>query len=273
MKYHKKMLLLIIPSLLGVILFYFLPFCKTFYYAVTDGTLSRRFVGMDNFITVIGNKYYIMALRNTLLFTAVSVSSIVIFSVVISFLLSGVKHDIYDWAFILPVLLPTSSIILLWRIVFGEYTDIAKALAATGSNIIMNLPLYLIYIWKYAGFNIVLTTAAITGIDNSIQEAAAIDGANSYVRFKFITLPLAMPVIFYTVVISIVNSFKIFKESILLYGTPYPPDYAYTLQYFMNNHFFKLNYHYLSSGAIIFSLIVYVIVALAHKADKHFWNY
>ena len=64
----------------------------------------------------------------------------------------------------------------------------------------------------------------------------------------------------FSVLLSIVNSFKIFKESYLYYGSKYPPNHSYTLQYYMNNHFLKLNYQSLSCSAILTSVVILLIV-------------
>ena len=71
-------------------------------------------------------------------------------------------------------------------------------------------------------------------------------------------------------VLGVVYCFRTFRESYLYYGTNYPPDYSYTLQYYMNNHFFKLNYQNLASGAVITSFIVAVIVIVGVRLQKRF---
>ena len=103
-------------------------------------------------------------------------------------------------------------------------------------------------------------TAAFTAIEQSIYEAAKLDGANSFILHTKITIPMIMPTVFFTTLLSVVNSFKIFKESYLYYGTNYPPDHSYTLQYYMNNNFLKLDYQSLATSAVLTSVIVFLIV-------------
>ena len=118
----------------------------------------------------------------------------------------------------------------------------------------------LLFIWKNIGICIVLLTAAFTSIDDSIFEAARLDGAAKFTLHTKITIPMIMPTIFFTVLLSIVNSFKIFKESYLFFGTNYPPDHSYTLQYYMNNNFLKLDYQSLASAAVLTSVLIFLIV-------------
>lgn len=78
------------------------------------------------------------------------------------------------------------------------------------------------------------------------------------------------PTIFFTVLLSIVNSFKIFKESYLYYGNKYPPNHSYTLQYYMNNNFLKFDYQALATSSILTSLLVLVIVVLGLIIQRRF---
>ena len=82
-----------------------------------------------------------------------------------------------------------------------------------------------------------------------------------------ITLPNIAPTLFFTFVLSIVNSLKIFRESFLLY-TNYPDESVYMLQNYLNNHFQKLNYQNISTAAIFFAVIVYTVVAVVFVAEK-----
>ncbi|GEM_PF-4109936 len=74
-----------------------------------------------------------------------------------------------------------------------------------------------------------------------------------------ITFPMIAPTVFFTVLLSIVNSFKIFKQSYLFYGTNYPPDHSYTLQYYTNKNFLKLDYQSLAASAVIFLISVLIL--------------
>ena len=71
---------------------------------------------------------------------------------------------------------------------------------------------------------------------------------------------MIMPTLMFTSLLSIVNSFKIFKESYLYFGTNYPPEHSYTLQYYMNNNFLKLDYQSLATSAVLTSVVVFLIV-------------
>ncbi len=146
------------------------------------------------------------------------------------------------FSFVLPMVIPTACIVLIWRSVFAENTTV--------------LPIYLLFIWKNIGICIVLLTAASTSIESNIFEASKLDGASAWKLHTRVT----MPTVVFSVLLSIVNSFKIFKESYLYYGTNYPPEHSYTLQYYMNNNFLKLDYQSLATSAVLTSVLVFGIV-------------
>jgi len=265
---------LLIPGLAGFLVFYIIPFVWSFAYAFTNNPLQMRFIWFDNFAASFENPYYLLALRNTLVFTVAGVAVIMVFSTALSIALSaaGRKYKLLRMAFILPMLLPTAGVALVWRAWFNPAGGLPGAEAVLPGVLgelfsPQMLPVYLMFVWKYCGFNIVLTVAAISGIPSEVYEAAALDGASGLRLHLKITLPMIRPTLFFTGVLSVVNSFRVFKEIYYLYGMDYPPDSAYLMQYYMNNSFNKLNYQMLSTGAIIFALIVFVIVFFGYRYD------
>lgn len=247
-KWNTKCKLCLLPSLLGTAVFFVIPFIRILYYSLIDNQFRRNFVGLDNYIKTLSNEYFRLALKNSLLLIVIAVPILIILALIISLVLSyGIR-----WvrktkaAFILPMVIPTASIVLIWRSVFAEDTTV--------------LPVYLLFIWRNIGICIVLLTAAFASIDSTLFEAARLDGASNFTLHRKITVPLVMPTVFFVTLLSIVNSFKIFKESYLYYGTNYPPNHSYTLQYYMNNNFLKLDYQSLATSAVLTSIIVFGIV-------------
>ena len=81
------------------------------------------------------------------------------------------------------------------------------------------------------------------------------------------------PSLFFVIVLSFVNSLKIFKESYLYYNTNYPPDVAYMVQNYMNNHFYKLNYQNLSCAVVIFTLVLAVVIFALYELENKMSDY
>jgi len=274
LSYKQKARLLMIPGLSGFLVFYVIPFLGSFAYAFTNNPLQMQFVGFANFVASFQNKYYMLALRNTVIFTIIGVSLIMLFSIVVSVMISTVGRRIafIRMAFILPMLLPTAGVALVWRTWLNP-NGALESTAAFFPGILGELfspqmiPVYLMFVWKYCGFNIILLVAAIASIPHEVYESAALDGASGLSLHVKITIPMIRPTVFFATILSITNSFRIYKEMYYFYGTDYPPDSVYMLQYYMNNLFNKINYQMLSAGAILFALIVFVIVVFGYWSD------
>jgi len=273
MPYKRRGVWLIVPGLAGFLFFYMIPFVYSFYYAVIDNAFNLKFVGISNFIEVVQNKYYILALKNTFEFTVTGVPLLIALSFILAVLVSSQtkKLQFIRAAFVIPILIPSAAVIMIWQVLFGENGFLTGHIAGVISGFMeegaIKLPIYLFFIWKNTGFNMILFIAGLLSIPAEIYEASQIDGAGTIKRHIYITLPLLMPATFFILVISTVNSLKIFKEIFLLYGA-YPNESIYVVQHYMNNHFNKLNYQNLTTGAIIFALIVYIIVLIGYRVEN-----
>jgi len=238
-----------VPSLLGIAIFFVIPYFRVLYYSLIDNQFKRSFVGLTNYIHTFQNTYFQLAFKNSLLLILIAVPILLLLALLLSLWLSyGIKKlRALRTAFILPMVIPTASAALVWQFFFTGWDNI--------------LPIYLLFVWKNVGICVVLITAALTGINSSIFEAAAMDGARGFRLHTRVTVPMIAPTVLFAALLSIVNSFKIFKETYLYYGgTNYPPEHAYTLQYYMNNNFLKLDYQSLSASAVMTSVLVFLIV-------------
>lgn len=248
----------LLPSFLGIAVFFLLPYVRILYYSFINNQFQKKFVGLENYREVIQNGYFRLAMKNSLLLIGIGVPVLLLLSLLLSFLLSFSmrKYSFLRDFFIFPMLVPTAAIVIVWQEFFA------------GSSTV--LPVYALFVWKNLGFCVILLTSALTTIDAAVYEAASLDGARPLRLHLQISMPLITPAIFFTLLLAIVNTFKIFKESFLFYGSKYPPDYSYTLQYYMNNHFQKFDYQPLASGAILTSLLVLLIVGVGLLVQRRF---
>ncbi len=267
-----KFCLMGLPAFLGFVIFYIIPFVKSVGYSFIENTFSEKFVYFENYKTVFQNKYFRLAFTNTVIFSLVGVTVIVLLSLILSISLSKLseKFSILKSAFVLPMVLPTASVIFFWQLLFDSDSYSAFTKIQSVGQFFEVLPIYLLFVWKNIGINIILITAALGKIPQSVYEAARLDGASNWKLSTKITFPLIIPTLFFVVMLSFVNSLKIFKESYLYYGTNYPPDSVYSIQYYMNNHFYKLNYQNLSTAVVIFTLTIAVLVFVLYKFENKF---
>jgi multiple sugar transport system permease protein len=210
-------ILFLLPSIAGFLTFFVVPFFYSFYYAFIDNAFSKNFVWFDNFKALLANEYFRLAMMNTLRFTLIAVPLIMIFSIAAAILISqyALKFSVVQSAFFLPVLLPSASFVMFWQAYLNDIQPFNS--------------LVLFYIWKFAGLNIMLILTALCTVPKEIIEAADIDGAGKFKKVRRILLPMISPTLFFTFILSIVNSLKIFRESYLLYGA-YPDENIYMLQ-------------------------------------------
>lgn len=254
MKKHTDFLFLL-PSLAGFLAFFIVPFIGSLYYAFTENAFTKRFFGLANFAELFRNEYFRLAMINTGKFTVLAVPLTMVLSVLLALAIARFagKLPFVKSAFFLPVILPSATVVLLWNAVFGDVPPFSSLL--------------LIYLWKYGGLNVMLILTALSGMSKEMLDAAKIDGAG-YLRTAWqITLPNIAPTLFFTFILSVVNSLKVYRESFLLYGN-YPDESVYMMQNYLNNHFAKLNYQNISTAAIVFAVVVYSVVAVVFAAEK-----
>ncbi len=265
----------IAASLIGTGVFLLLPYA----YVVVNSfikTGSGSFAGLDNYTAVLSSEAFMTAMGNTALFMAVSVPVILVLSLLISVYIYENPRlaGCLKTSFLIPMAIPVTSIVLMWRFLFDDNGIINGILNGCGMDTVnwMNTEaafwiLVLSYVWKNLGYNIILWLAALSAIDPGIGEAARIDGAGGWQRLTRVTLPAAKNGAFVIIVLAALSSFKVFREAYLVAGE-YPHDSIYMVQHIFNNWFRNLEIDKLAAGAVINSLILIVLVLLLQR----FWE-
>ena len=272
---NKTVKYFIAASLIGTGVFLLFPYA----YVVVNSfikTGSGSFVGLDNYTAVLSSEAFMTAMGNTALFMAVSVPVILVLSLLISVYIYENPRlaGCLKTSFLIPMAIPVTSVVLMWRFLFDDNGIINGVLNGCGIDTInwMNTEaafwiLVLSYVWKHLGYNIILWLAALSAIDPGIGEAARIDGAGGWQRLTRVTLPAAKNGAFVIIVLAALSSFKVFREAYLVAGE-YPHDSIYMVQHIFNNWFRNLEIDKLAAGAVINSLILIVLVLLLQR----FWE-
>ena len=265
-KQQSKMWLFVLPSLVGMTVFFFIPAVVALVYAFTNA--RGEFVWFANFADVFTNSVFQLAASNSLLFMAV----ILPLNILIPFLLAVAVRNMHfrnalAVSFMLPLIIPSGAVVFFWNSLFADNGAINSILFQMGFDTIPWLMtdwafwiIVLIFLFRNIGFNMVLFMAGLTLIPKDYYEAVKLDGAGAFASFRNVTLIYIMPTTFLAVMMSIINSFRIFREIFLLSG-PYPHQSVYMLQHFMNNQFLFANMQRLSVTAIALSVGVVVLVA------------
>ena len=266
------------PSLLGVLLFFVLPFCVVIYYSMVDNPIHHEFVFFENFVRVAGNAAFQQATFNTLKFSFAAVPLAVVLSLALATILDAkipFRSQMRTF-FLSPMMVPVASVILIWQVLFHYNGLVNDILSILGGNKIdwlksehAQIVVILLFLWKNLGYNMILFMAALSAIPKEIMEVAVLESASPFQIFRYIKIRYLSSTILFVTIISLINSFKVFREIYLLTGS-YPYDTIYMLQHFMNNAFAQLDYQKLSAAAILMSLVMVVIIGILFLTENYF---
>ena len=273
---EKALFWLALPSLFGLLGFFVIPFLLSILLALVDNSVMWRFVGFKNFLDVLSSGSFQNALKNTGVFMSICVPLNMLLPFFMALLLHSIKGGkrLFGVIFLIPLVIPSGSIVHFWQGIFGLN-------GAVNGIFFPNSPvnwldtdyaewiIVFIFIWKNAGYNMVLFLAGLTGIPLEYYECASLEGAGGGRQFISITLVYLTPSSFLVLVMSIINSFKSFKEIYLLSGE-YPHSSVYMLQHYMNNQFSAANYQKLASASYILSIFIIILVFGLFRAQTKF---
>lgn len=267
--------LFLMPSLCGFLIFYLLPFLSGLYYTLFD-PVKKNFVGLKSFIGLLNNPIFSKAILNTVIFMGICVPLNMILSLALAILINNAayKKNFFRMLFISPLVVPVASVAFFWQTVFDTRGFLNYLLSLLSIDPIdwintgwVRIVVIIIYLWKNLGYNMILYLAGLNNIPKLYYEVASIDGANSIQKFFNITIKCLMPTTFFVFIISIINSFKTFREVYLISGE-YPHESIYMIQHYMNNMFTYVNYQNLTTAAYILAFIIASLVFILFILEK-----
>lgn len=266
------------PSVIGVLVFFILPFFIIIYYSLINNPIQGRFVGIDNFVRLLNNYSFKTAAVNTLKFSFISVPLAVVLSLFLAMALNckiPMQSNLRSF-FLSPMMVPVASIVLIWQVLFHYNGTVNGFLEVFGADKIDWMKsehgiwvVVILFLWKNLGYNMILFLAALNNIPRDILEVAKVEGAGAFRQFFSIKLRYLSSTILFVTIISLINSFKIFREVYLLSGD-YPYESLYMLQHFMNNTFESHDYQKLSAAAIIMTVVMIVIIGFLFLAEDKY---
>jgi len=270
-KEKKTSFLFLLPSFVGLLTFYAVPAVFSLKYAMTDSTIDGSFVGLQNFQNLFASDPFRLAIKNTLLFMASSIPLAIIIPLFIGCLLNSVmKNRILGVIFMSPLVIPSACIAFLFQSFFAS-NGLVSHILGENINWLQTDKAFMIavsmYIWRNMGYNLVLIMAGLANIPNEYYELASVEGMGKTRQFFEITTTYLIPSLFIVLVMSFINSFKVFREIYMLCGN-YPNENIYMLQHYMNNQFASLNYQNLTTASIIITAVITICVIIFFVIDK-----
>ena len=268
----------LLPSLIGFSLFYLIPFVMGTIYSFKDGAVGGSFVGLFNYKELLASASFLKAATNTFCFTAINVPLVIGISLILALCLHQTvmfKNAIIS-SFILPIVVPVASIVMLWQILFDWNGTINLWMVKMGFSQIdwmksdwSIVVVSLVYLWKNIGYNMIIFLAGLQNIPKDYYEIAEMEGTGRFFKFRQITLVYLTPTMFFVLLMSIINSFKVFRETYLIAGD-YPYDRIYMIQHYMNNMFASLNVQKLTAAASLMVLCILILVFIFFAIERRY---
>lgn len=268
----------LVPSLLIFGIFLFYPFFKTIYlslYKTNKMGQARLFVGFGNYKDLLTSPSFYNSLIVTVEFVAIVVIGSMLLGLIGALLCNkafpGIR--IFSTAYALPMAIASSSAAMIFKIMLDPTIGIVNKLLKFDINWIQDPKYALISVavltaWLNSGINFLYFSAGLSNIDESIYERAAVDGANGIQMFFKLTLPGLSPILFYTVVVNIIQAFQSFGQvKILTQGGPGESTNLIVYSIYRDAFF---NYRFGSAAAqsVILFLIIMALTLVMFKIEK-----
>ncbi|EET62258.1 MAG: carbohydrate ABC transporter permease [Marvinbryantia sp.] len=277
----------ILPNFIGFFIFTFIPviFSLLLSFSHWDGFTEMEFAGLDNFIKIFKDRIFVQSIWKTAYFSIFTVLFSMVASLGLALLLNQkIKaRGFFRCALFFPYVASVVAISVVWNAMLQpDYGPVNEFLKFIG---IANPPrwfastdwvipgLIIVNVWRNMGYFMIIYLAGLQNIDESLYEAAALDGAKGWTLFRKITWPLLSPSTFFVVMMLVINSFKVFDLVWLM--TQGGPGTASTMlsQYIYNQAFVSWDYGKSSAAAMILFVIVALLTVFQFKAEKKVVNY
>jgi len=227
--------LLLLPALIALGVFIIYPALASFYLSVHEVdpfSLKAFYVGMDNYRELVASPDYWQSLRVSFTFMLLTTVPSVTLCLAIAVALDANPYarGLLRTIFLAPVAISSAMAAMLWIFLYnptaGYLNYLLERVGVTGPNWLGDprwalLAIAIATVWREIGFNVIFFLAGLSSIPRDLLEAAAIDGAGKFQRFRHVVLPILSPTLFFVAVVSVINSFQSFGQiHILTQGGP-----------------------------------------------------
>ncbi|MGB3925425.1 MAG: sugar ABC transporter permease, partial [Caldicoprobacterales bacterium] len=275
-----------LPWIMGLLLLYAYPLVSSIYYSFTKYNVvsPAYWVGFDNYIQLFWDPVFWVGIKNTLYYAAISVPLSVVLGIFLAMLLNTpIKgQGIFRTIFFIPTLVPVVATSIIWQWLLNpQFGLVNQLLAMAGINgppwlgdPKWSKPSLILMAQWGIGNSIIIYLAGLQDISKDYDDAASVDGASGLRKVWSITLPLLTPVIFFNMVMGIINALQVFTlPYALTYGTGNPANsLLFYSMYLYNNAFKYMNMGYASAMAWILFIVIMAITLLLFRSSNR-WVY
>ena len=270
------------PAIIVFTIFSCFPIIASFIMSFTNWNIKRisepKFVAFKNFARLFNDDYFLLALKNTVLFAVVTTLGIVILGLLLALLLnSAIKGKTFlRTCFYLPAVLSLIVVGIMFKAVFKLDGGILNQILTTiglesltrdwlGDGKTAMWSIIFVQIWKWSGFAMTIYLAGLQGISKDYYEAATIDGAGTWDKFKNITLPLLAPAFTVVITMNTIGGFKVF-EQVYVMTNGGPGNATQVLNTYIYKEFSKGTLGRSSAASLLLFLMISVIAVLVNRA-------
>lgn len=274
------------PWLIGFFGLTLFPLLQSLWYSFTSYDILHpaRFIGLSNYHDLFTDAEAVQSFGNTAYVTVIAVPLGVVLALALALLLNQEVRgiSIYRTVFYLPSITPVVASSLLWLWVlngnYGLLNMLLSLVNAYGPNW-LNDPgwakpaIVMMVTWGGVGTTMIILLAGLKNIPQTLYEAAEIDGASTWARFRHITVPMLSPTLFFVSVIGIINAFQIFTQAyITTQGGPLNSTLFY-VYYLFNNAFGYFKMGYASAMAWVLFVVILILTVLQFRLSRYWVHY
>jgi len=260
-------------AVIMIFVFYFYPMFQALLLSFKSGTgMNLQFTGIDNYKRLFSDITFITALKNTFIYLIIQVPIMIILALFISVLLNNSQLKLKGF-FRTAIFLPAVTSLVAYSVIF-KYLFATDGLV---NKLLMNIHLIqtpiawitdpfwakvtiiIAITWRWTGYNMIFYLSSLQNIDNSIYEAARIDGASATRQFFGITIPLLKPIILFTSITSTIGTLQLFDEVVNITKGG-PGNSTLSISQYIYNLSFKYSSDFGYAATVSYSIVVIIII-------------
>jgi multiple sugar transport system permease protein len=269
----------LLPNLLGLTVFVFLPIAYAFYVSLHDWNMlsEKSFIGLDNYVRLLSDDAWWKSLYRTFHFSVLYVPSLFILSLLFAVLINALKGRVVGFvrtSFLMPFAITSVISAVIWMFLLdprnGYINQILNAIGVEnqqflGSTSQAMYVIAVVILWINLGYNMIIFLSAIKEIPRDYYEAATLDGANSFQIFRRITFPLLKDTSTFILIVSTIASFQVLEQiMVMTRGGPAKATEVSVL-YIYNQSFELMNLGYGSALSFVLFLIIFLVSMIQLK--------
>lgn len=284
----------LLPSLIGLLIFSFLPLVISGLISLTDWNgldkltganfFGEHFIGLQNYKTILTTPEFWRTLGNTAEYIVLYIPLMLASSLLVAYLLSRTHKcvGVFRVLYYIPVLTSWVAASLIWKSVlspqYGALNGILKIFGIQGPGWLQDekwaMPaIVLVSVWKDMGFFGLILLSGIVGINKTYYEAASLDGAGGWKKFTRITIPLLTPSIFYVLIVSLINAFQLFPQIMIMTGGGPNGATQVMVERIYNYGFRYYRMGYAAAFSWLLFAIIMVFTAIQMKGQERWVHY